>query len=947
MASWLKAGRSSRASKDAGGEPPTRRSIGAAVRANTTAPASTAVACRCGAGSGALSTQGSGGGGATGTCIKWTSVTSSNDSAAWTWRSPSPEAAPSASPPPRPAVAVAATVAMSCVRSPSSPSGAPRPMLPVAISSTAPVNGFGEVGTGHAAVGTLLQWSPSPLTSPVVSQGRALMSSILSTTSLATTPASRPGLNEATGGTEPQGEPSRLARYLVATPVSQVPAPDLVNGGFVFGSNRSFASSSARTLRAGDLDRTGLSRSIGANVSCLATQQLAADGATVPSSYATLSHETRGGVNVTGSTQPHCSGEQLLDGGSTLEKESGGCASTADAGYGNEESMRPLSDRPLSLTDSGSAGFHPSKQSLSMLAPMQPSRRIEGVSSVGGGYGGQPSRRIEGISTVGGACGGGGGLEVAARGSRCGGLTPSSPPLRAGAARYVQQSSPPRHHRGELTSARQHARVGGPSSKVLPTWLDLKDAAGVGAPPRPSSPRSSPRTYGVRDPCRTPLDDRGFSSQGGQVPRYPRAAAAAAGAAAALPQAATSPRVSPLAGRFRSPSPGRTWRGGTSLDHYAVGKLIGKGAFGKVNVGVHKLTEELTAMKLCERKRIVEVQAKKCLMQEVSVLKRLNGHPNIIQLFEVIETSSYVVLVMEFASGGDLLRFVRQRRRLEESYARGLFKQLFDGVAHIHGLGVVHRDIKLENLLLDSFCCLKIADFGVAATVSAGQRLHEHCGTPSYMAPEIFAESGSGYEGPPVDVWSSGVVMYASLCGRVPFKGEGLPDLMRSIQRGKFPSPGHLGADALDLLHLLLVVDPSRRATVAAILAHAWLAGASNHALSNRGAPPPGAAAAAAAAAVAEVVVDRALLERAVALGISRALLEESLREGRLNHATAAYHLLAQQGVRQRGVLLSSPTAEVPPPAEASPPPAMDTDCFGTGAGRAPDSSQDLCDSPE
>ncbi|CAE8586694.1 unnamed protein product, partial [Polarella glacialis] len=150
------------------------------------------------------------------------------------------------------------------------------------------------------------------------------------------------------------------------------------------------------------------------------------------------------------------------------------------------------------------------------------------------------------------------------------------------------------------------------------------------------------------------------------------------------------------------------------MEFYAVGKLLGKGAFGKVNVGVHKLTEELAALKLCERRRMAEVGAKKCLTQEVGIIKRLTGHPNIVQLFEVIESSMYVVLVMEFAASGDLLRYVRQRRRLAESCAQELFKQVIDGISHVHAMGVVHRDIKLENLLLDSFGCIKIADFGVA-----------------------------------------------------------------------------------------------------------------------------------------------------------------------------------------------------------------------------------------
>jgi len=241
------------------------------------------------------------------------------------------------------------------------------------------------------------------------------------------------------------------------------------------------------------------------------------------------------------------------------------------------------------------------------------------------------------------------------------------------------------------------------------------------------------------------------------------------------------------------------------LEHYAVGKMLGKGAFGKVNVGVHKLTEELTAMKLCERKLISHSQAKKCLMQEVNILRRVNGHANIIQLLEVIETDTALVLVMEFAASGDLLRYVRQHRKLAEDCAQGLFKQLLDGLDHIHRMAVVHRDIKLENLLLDSFGCLKIADFGVATLLKCPeQRLDDHCGTPSYIAPEVLLDSG--YQGPPVDMWSAGIVLYAMLIGHAPFKADQLLDLRRCILRGRYHTPPHLSEEAANLLRRLLVV---------------------------------------------------------------------------------------------------------------------------------------------
>lgn len=357
-----------------------------------------------------------------------------------------------------------------------------------------------------------------------------------------------------------------------------------------------------------------------------------------------------------------------------------------------------------------------------------------------------------------------------------------------------------------------------------------------------------------------------------------------------------------------SPSPNRMR---PSIDFYAVGKLIGKGAFGKVNVGVHKLTEELTAMKLCERRRIAEV-AKKCLMQEVSILRRLNGHPNMIQLFEVIETSTHIVLVMEFAAGGDLLRYVRQRRRLGEDVAQDLFKQLADGIGHMHVQSVVHRDVKLENLLLDSFGCLKIADFGVAVVVKPpGKRLTEHCGTPSYIAPEILLEAG--YEGQPVDVWSSGVVLYAMLCGRVPFKGENLTELKRCIVKGRFHFPSHLSEQSMALLKGMIVVDPRKRFVLRDVLVHPWLEGVANRAelLYGQLAPacPPEAGRPEGARSLAKDASTKELLARVVEFGFPQAFIEESLQEGKLNHATATFHLLAQQVTRKRASTMASAPA--------------------------------------
>ncbi|CAJ1462339.1 unnamed protein product [Effrenium voratum] len=339
-----------------------------------------------------------------------------------------------------------------------------------------------------------------------------------------------------------------------------------------------------------------------------------------------------------------------------------------------------------------------------------------------------------------------------------------------------------------------------------------------------------------------------------------------------------------------------------SLEFYAVGRLLGKGAFGKVNVAVHKVTEELSAMKQCDRRRMTEVGNKKSLMQEVAIMKRLTSHANIIQLFEVIETASQIVLMMEFATGGDLLRYVRNRRRLAEPCAKDLFKQLMEGLEHVHEMHVVHRDIKLENLLLDPFGCVKIADFGVAAIVQPGKKLHDHCGTPSYIAPEILQDAG--YEGFPVDVWSAGVALYAMLCGRLPFKGKSMSELKRYILRGKFQCPSHLSPAGEELIGSMLTMEPRSRATIKRVLSHSFLEGIANRAKQIYGCllcpmhpedgKPEG------CVNLAQSAPTRAVLQKVMDFGFPSASTEESLTLGRFDHATAMFHLVAQQVMRRR-----------------------------------------------
>lgn len=191
----------------------------------------------------------------------------------------------------------------------------------------------------------------------------------------------------------------------------------------------------------------------------------------------------------------------------------------------------------------------------------------------------------------------------------------------------------------------------------------------------------------------------------------------------------------------------------TTLDYYEFVKCIGKGAFGKVTLGIHKLTGKYVAIKTIDKVLIKDEFSKRKIFQEVYILKKIR-HSNIIRLLEVFESNKHYLMVMEFAGGGDLLHFIKRRGRMQESDAKFIFKQIAYGLAHIHCRSVIHRDIKLDNILLDCESGVKICDFGVSKIIKKGQVIKEQCGTPAYIAPEIITDIG--YEGFFVDIWSLG-----------------------------------------------------------------------------------------------------------------------------------------------------------------------------------------------
>ena len=179
---------------------------------------------------------------------------------------------------------------------------------------------------------------------------------------------------------------------------------------------------------------------------------------------------------------------------------------------------------------------------------------------------------------------------------------------------------------------------------------------------------------------------------------------------------------------------------------------------------------------------------------------------------------------MENIAGGDLLNFIKKRTKLNEKTARIIFKQLVKSIKYLHSNNIIHRDIKLDNILIDLNNNIKLCDFGISKKINKGDILTDQCGTPAYIAPEIIS-SEKGYEGPPVDLWSSGVVLYAMLSGTVPFRANNHNDLHKLIIKGYFSEIKDISREAKDLLHSLLEVNPKKRITVDQVLEHPWLIG--------------------------------------------------------------------------------------------------------------------------
>ncbi|XP_024609980.1 serine/threonine-protein kinase SIK2 isoform X1 [Neophocaena asiaeorientalis asiaeorientalis] len=260
-------------------------------------------------------------------------------------------------------------------------------------------------------------------------------------------------------------------------------------------------------------------------------------------------------------------------------------------------------------------------------------------------------------------------------------------------------------------------------------------------------------------------------------------------------------------------------RGPVRVGFYEIEGTLGKGNFAVVKLGRHRITRTEVAIKIIDKSQLDAVNLEK-IYREVQIMKMLD-HPHIIKLYQVMETKSMLYLVTEYAKNGEIFDYLANHGRLNESEARRKFWQILSAVDYCHGRKIVHRDLKAENLLLDNNMNIKIADFGFGNFFKSGELLATWCGSPPYAAPEVF--EGQQYEGPQLDIWSMGVVLYVLVCGALPFDGPTLPILRQRVLEGRFRIPYFMSEDCEHLIRRMLVLDPSKRLTIAQIKEHKWM----------------------------------------------------------------------------------------------------------------------------
>ncbi|KAF2745149.1 protein kinase kin1 [Sporormia fimetaria CBS 119925] len=334
-----------------------------------------------------------------------------------------------------------------------------------------------------------------------------------------------------------------------------------------------------------------------------------------------------------------------------------------------------------------------------------------------------------------------------------------------------------------------------------------------------TSRRSSSRDRTSAPPTRTESHRRGHN-------RY----ASDASAASAMPingVAADSSRANAAAPTTRR----RTTITAPSTGTWSLGKTIGAGSMGKVKLAKHTVTGEQVAVKIVPRQstdqhnsqadRERADHSKEIRTAREAAIVTLLNHPYICGMRDIVRTNYHWYMLFEYVNGGQMLDYIISHGRLKEKQARKFARQIASALDYCHRNSIVHRDLKIENILISKTGDIKIIDFGLSNLFSPRSQLKTFCGSLYFAAPELL--QAKQYTGPEVDVWSFGIVLYVLVCGKVPFDDQSMQQLHAKIKKGHVDYPPWLTAECRNLIHRMLQTDPSQRLTLSEIMTHPWI----------------------------------------------------------------------------------------------------------------------------
>jgi serine/threonine protein kinase len=255
------------------------------------------------------------------------------------------------------------------------------------------------------------------------------------------------------------------------------------------------------------------------------------------------------------------------------------------------------------------------------------------------------------------------------------------------------------------------------------------------------------------------------------------------------------------------------------IGDYIIKKTIGTGTFSEVKLGVHRITQKKVAIKILDKNKIESKDDLERIIREMQILTEMN-HQNVIKVFKIYEDENNFSLIMEYCEGGELFNYIVKKQRLSEDESAYFFYQIINGIEYIHSKGIAHRDLKPENLLIGKNKILKIIDFGLSNFYDGKNRLQTPCGSPCYASPEMV--KGKKYDGFNIDIWAIGVILFAMLCGFLPFEDDENNNdvLFRQIIKNRIDYPPFLSELSLDILHKILVSDPLKRISIEEIKNH-------------------------------------------------------------------------------------------------------------------------------